>query len=130
VGKLYISEYNSIPILMGANMRLQMPQEPGVVQVINISNASSVSAPFDARTKFIRLVSTQRCHIAFGNTPEASATSAYLPADSPELFGAGAGMRVAVIAHHEDDESQRSAALPDDPFEGIVARGGRSHERR
>jgi hypothetical protein len=125
---LYISEYAAVPLLLNAGTRLHIGVEPASkVQVVLIGDTSSTSEPLDARTRFVRLCASAPCHVAFGPEPEATAASAYLPADAPELFGAGGGNRVAVIARHEHATLGQKF---DHMLQALQPEGEKEHGRR
>jgi hypothetical protein len=57
------------------------------------------SAPFDPRTKFIRVHTDAICSIAIGVNPTAVATEMRMAANQTEYFGVGANSKIAVITN-------------------------------
>lgn len=70
----------------------------GTAQEITVGAASvALTNAFGTGVRMVRLVATNACRIAFGASPTAVATSAYLPAGVPEVFTVNPGEKVAVI---------------------------------
>ncbi len=92
-----ITEYSN-QVIDEHGWRLARPKEPAItVQQVTISGSSVQSAAFNANTKFVRVHCDEPCRVAFGTNPTAAATSMRLGASKSEIFGAGAGQKVAVI---------------------------------
>lgn len=66
-------------------------------QVRTLSGSSAQSAAVGATTKVVRLVSDTDCFVAIGASPVATASSIYLPAKFPQVFGISPGQKVAAI---------------------------------
>jgi hypothetical protein len=69
---------------------------PGPTQKVAIGSVPAVSAAVGAQV--VRLVATADCHIAFGTSPAADATSLLLTANLPEYFACETAEKVAVLA--------------------------------
>lgn len=70
----------------------------GTNQTITVGAASAaLGTAFGAYTTVARLVSTTACHIAYGATPTATTSNAYLPANTPWFIEVAPGMKVAAI---------------------------------
>jgi hypothetical protein len=69
---------------------------PGPTQKVAIGSASTLSTAVGAQV--VRLVATADCHIAFGASPTADASSLLLTANLPEYFACESTEAVAVIA--------------------------------
>ena len=94
---LYITEYARAA---RDNLQNILPcgVEPGVYDWVPIGNKSAVSAPLLASTSFVRLMADEYCKVAFGEDPNATASSMPLAPFHPEVFGVTPGMRIAVVA--------------------------------
>lgn len=66
-------------------------------QSVAIGAASTQSVAFGANSKYIRLVATQNCYVAFGANPTALVTSILLIANVVEFFGVTPGQKLAVL---------------------------------
>ena len=101
MAKLYITEYQYSAMAAGgggAANRMPAGQEPAiVVQVLAIGALSVQSAPFSARTNFVRLHCDEVCSVEFGTNPTATANSSRLAANQTEFFGVHPGNLIAVI---------------------------------
>lgn len=83
---LYITEYTDIGTSNnGQPVQIAMVP-PTAQQTVAISGASTASAAFNARTKFVRLHTDAICSIAFGTAPTATTVQTRMPADSSEYF--------------------------------------------
>ena len=89
-----ISEYEEMPIDTSGDS-VPIPKEPAIA-VQNITfTTNTVSAAFNSKTKFIRVVADAKAHYDIGATAAATVASPYLPADRPELFGVRQGQKIA-----------------------------------
>src|SRR5262245_66155608 len=76
-------------------------EEPAIVdQSLSITGASSPSAAFNVRTRFVRLHTDVNCSVSFGTSPVAVAGSGDMVAGQTEYFGVvnATQRKVAVIA--------------------------------
>ncbi len=95
----YITEYLRRP-KDGVDKVLPAGQEPALaVQKIAIGAGSVQSAPFNARTTFVRVNVDAICSFQFGANPTATANDARMSADATEYFGVTPGHRMAVITN-------------------------------
>lgn len=98
---LYISEYAQLGYV--GQSPTQLIQAPGgfplAEQHIQVGSNSVASTAFNAKTKFVRVVSDTACNLAFGTAPAAVAMSHYLPANAVVYYAVGAGSEIAVIAN-------------------------------
>jgi hypothetical protein len=95
----YITEYLRQP-KDAIDRVLPAGQEPALaVQKIAIGAGSIQSAPFNAKTTFVRINVDVVCSIQFGANPTATAADTRMSADATEYFGVVPGQRVAVITN-------------------------------
>lgn len=96
---LYITEF----ALMGQvpNSAAQMPQQPPLAEQTVTIGASTQSAAFNAKTRFVRLHTDAICSVEFGTNPTATAANARLAANQTEFHGVpeGGAFKVAVITN-------------------------------
>lgn len=89
-----ISEYEEMPIDTSGDT-VPIPREPAVATQ-NISfTTNTVSAAFNTKTKFIRVIADAKAHFDIGATAAATAASPYLAADVAECFGVRRGDVIA-----------------------------------
>jgi hypothetical protein len=70
----------------------------GATQLVSFTSTSTAnSTAFAAGTHAIRVVSSTRCHLAFGASPTATTSSPALPANSPEFIVVAPGQKIAAI---------------------------------
>lgn len=67
---------------------------PVASQAVTFST-SAPSAAFRPGTKFVRLIADATAHVAFGESPTATADSLWMPPDTPEYFAVDGGGKVA-----------------------------------
>lgn len=101
---LYVTEYALLGYVGNSQTQLiQAPAGPPIAeQHVQVGGASVTSAPFNAKTKFIRIVSDTACNLAYGPAspaPVAVPVSHLLPANSVQFEAVSAGYVVAVIAN-------------------------------
>lgn len=73
-------------------------QQPQVTQHLALGAASVASNAFGAQTWAIRVVSAGNCHIDIGQSPTATANTAYIAANQkPEYIKVNPGDKIAVI---------------------------------
>ncbi len=89
-----ISEYEEMPIDTSGDV-VPVPKEPALATQSITFTTSTVSAAFNKKTKFIRVVADAKAHYDIGATAAATAESPYLPVDRPELFGVRQGQVIA-----------------------------------
>lgn len=79
---------------------------PGTVQTVSVSSASAaVSNFFAARTTIIRIVSTTDCHYVVNDSPTATTSDTFLPANAVEFVrvnGGDSGDKIAFIRNASD----------------------------
>lgn len=95
---MYIAEYEKLATDING-FTIQAGQEPAVAeQTVTTSGVTAVSAAFNDRTRFVRIVSTGIEHLKFGSAPTATTSNAVkIEADTPEFFGVIKGDKVAAI---------------------------------
>lgn len=94
---LYITEYFQ---MAAPNAGALMPQEPPLAeQVISLGNVATLSAPFNPRTTFIRLISDTACAVEIGFPPFLGTTSWRMAVDTEVMRGVsqGEGMQIAAV---------------------------------
>lgn len=99
---LYVSEYTQLGYVGNSPTQLiQAPAGPPLVeQHIQVSVSSVLSSAFNAKTKFIRVVSDTACNLAFAASAPVAATNAHLlPANTVVFYAVAAGSVIAVIAN-------------------------------
>jgi hypothetical protein len=64
--------------------------------VLDVAAGAVTSAPFNAQTRYIRIVCETRCAIRVGATATPSAL--LLPAYLPEYFGVPPGQTISIVA--------------------------------
>ena len=70
---------------------------PLAVQVLTFTTTSVASAEFNAKTKFVRIISDVDAYIQVAASPVAAATTTRVAQDSSEYFGiVDAGLKIAV----------------------------------
>lgn len=94
----YIEEYGSVGSGGGSYFAGGVPPAPTVAdQKVAISGASTQSAAFNAKTQMIVITADGACHYKIGEDPTASATTNFLPANTPRPIGVPPGYKIAVI---------------------------------
>ena len=90
-----ISEYRTLGV--GADGRtVPVAQEPAPNEQSVTYTTSTASATFKAATKFIRVVCDAKAHFKVSRSgTAATATSPYLPADTPEYFGVRRNLKIS-----------------------------------
>lgn len=99
MARLSIREYEHISAV--ARGIVPVGEEPGVTdQVLTIGGASTPSAAFTVRTRFVRLHTDVNCSVQFGTAPVAIAGQGDMVAGQTEYFGVvnASGIKLAVIA--------------------------------
>ena len=71
---------------------------PHVEQEVAIGAGSTQSAPISSGTKYVRLVASDACHVAFGVDPTATTAKFPLAANAAEWVEVNPGSKIAVIA--------------------------------
>lgn len=66
-------------------------------QVVSYDGSVACTNAFGANTKYLRVVATTACYLAFGTTPTADSTGIYLPAGVVEVFGVKPLEKIAAI---------------------------------
>ena len=94
MGILRITEYGAIREAEGG--LAQVPQEPSLARQKITFTTSTQSAPFNPKTRLIRLLADTDCFVSIGQNPTADANSTMLKADIPEYFGVRSNMKLAV----------------------------------
>lgn len=61
------------------------------------SAANGITNAFGTGTDVVRVVSTTGCYVKIGNTPTATTSDVYLPANTVEYFVAAPGMKASAI---------------------------------
>ena len=89
-----ISEYVRL-VSDPAGRDVPVAQEPAPVEQNITYTTTTASAAFNAATRFVRIVCDAKAHFKVAAAPTATATSPYLPADTPEYFGVIAGQKIA-----------------------------------
>ncbi len=89
-----ISEYESL-VVDDSGRTVPVAAEPAKVEQEVTYSTSAASSGFAAKTKFIRIICDAKAHFKVGGSPTATATSPYLPADSPEYFGVRRNLKIA-----------------------------------
>lgn len=99
MARLSIREYEHISAV--ARGIVPVGEEPAIAnQTLTISGASSPSAAFNVRTRFVRIHTDTNCSLDWGTSPVAVAGSCDMVAGQTEYFGVtnATGMKVAVIS--------------------------------
>lgn len=94
---LYVSEHLSAVSVIGTTAPAVLPQPALTIQTVAIGAGSTQSSAFGSRTSAIEIVSDIDCHFSVGPNPTASATTMYLPAKTPRIYGVANGDKIAVI---------------------------------
>jgi hypothetical protein len=98
VAKVYISEYDVMPVLSGN--AVPTGQEPAVAeQPVAITAGSVQSTAFAANTKFVRVHTDAICSYSFGANPTATVNTPRLAANATEFFGVRGGHKIAIITN-------------------------------
>jgi hypothetical protein len=91
--RVSIAEFGSTRVEAAA----PFAQLPAIVkQTLDISAGVQTSQPFNAKTRYIRLLCEVQCAITA--TGVATTNSSLIPALRPEYFGVSPGMTISVIA--------------------------------
>jgi len=100
MGKLYVTEYSTQPIVRTGQMG-GMGQEPCIVNASSPITFSThaESAAFNANTKFIRVHTDSICSVKIGPAVTATANDARMAAGTTEYFGVRPGDIISVIAN-------------------------------
>ena len=91
---LYITEYKRSRQVEGG--LFPVGQEPGVEQTPVTFTTATSSAAFSSGTKLIRVISTLKCHLLFGDGPIATANAKLVIANTVEYFGVNEGQKLSV----------------------------------
>ncbi len=95
---LYIEEYGNVGSSWGTAFAPGVPPAPTIAdQKVAIAGASAQSAAFNDKTRMIVITADGACHFKIGTNPTASATTNFLPANTPRAFGVAPGDTIAVI---------------------------------
>lgn len=95
---LYITEHADQLVLVGR--AVGVPREPPVAeQTVTISGTSAQSAAFNAKTKYIRIISDVVCSRLVGANPTATSSNTRMSADAYEFIAVNAGDKIAVITN-------------------------------
>lgn len=70
--------------------------EPAITTQKIAIGASTQSAAFNSRTRAIEIVADGACHYEIGTNPTASATTGYLPANTPIARCVPPGYKIAI----------------------------------
>ena len=90
---LNLTELSNLRLVGGGPAQIgQLPEE--AVQEITFT-VSTQSNAFNAKTTYVRLVSSIDCRVAVGANPTAVATGLLLKANVIEYFGVAAGYKLA-----------------------------------
>jgi len=84
----------------------------GTVQVVAYTGTAGVSEN-TIGSSLVRVVSTTACHIAFGASPTATTSDAYLPADIPEYFRCARTDKISAIQVSSGGNLNVTAATED-----------------
>ena len=95
---LSITEYNSLAQSATGDIVMAGAEPSRATQNVAITALPVQSQQFDSATRFVRIHAPDAVRIAFGESPEASATSTLLPAGATEFFGVQPFHRVSVLA--------------------------------
>lgn len=96
---IYVTEFTSMGSAL--NGAAQVAAHPGLqAQSMAITASSTtLTLPFTAQTKFIRVQNDSICSISIGNAPTAVTTKTRVPAETIEYHGVQPGHNLAVIAN-------------------------------
>jgi hypothetical protein len=94
---LDVTEFSSLGQDQNAKHALAGQTPPQALQQVAVGAGSTVSAPFGAATRIVRLHTDVICRVEFGPTPIAAATSFRMAANTTEYFGVIPGQAVAAI---------------------------------
>jgi hypothetical protein len=103
VATVYITEYSIVAwVHMPGFGVVPMPQDPPVAeQTVPITGASVQSAPFNVRTRFLRINTDAVCSILVGTNPTVTTGSGRFAANQTEYRGVllGGSFQLAAIAN-------------------------------
>ena len=100
MASLYISEFaNSGNSKSGAQMQLGVQPAVGLQKLTFVDSIVTQSEVFTPSTFFIRVYSTDDCHLSFGVNPTATLNDMFLPKGYVEYFSIRPGDRLAVLRH-------------------------------
>ena len=91
----YIDELTSPVSGVGTYIGQVSPQPSLAVQKITIG-ASTQSTAFNAKTNCVEIVADGACHYSFGESPTASTSTGYLPANIVRRFAVIPGQKIAI----------------------------------
>lgn len=100
--QLYISEYPNLGFVGPAQSTLApIAPEPSLVDQtpVNFSSGATLSAAFNTKTRFVRIICDVQCSVKFGASPTATNQNKPLPAMVPEYFGVIPGQKISVISN-------------------------------
>lgn len=97
MAKAYISEYEVMPVINGFNVPTGL--EPALAEQTITFIASTQSAAFNTRTRFIRVHVDAIASYKVGANPTATVDTPRLAAGSTEFFGVAPGMRIAFVTN-------------------------------
>jgi len=100
--KLFITEYSRLGHDF-LNLVFDAPSVPSIAeQRVEFGlDQQGLSEPFSGGTRFVEVIATEDCCLAFGEAPRANATKHWLPADTLRRYGVAQGHRVAVVASED-----------------------------
>src|SRR5690606_19729860 len=83
---LYITEFEALALdRVGGAAPVAM--EPALAHQAVTFTTATASDAFDARTRYVRIVSDADCFVSFGDDPEATANDEFIVAGVPEWRG-------------------------------------------
>jgi hypothetical protein len=94
MAQLWITEYEDMAIAGGF---VPAGQEPAVTTQNVTFTTATQSAAFKNSTRFIRVVASAACHLAFGTNPTATTDTTRLAAGAAEYFGVKGGHKVSAV---------------------------------
>ena len=89
-----ISEYKAMTTDVSGKV-VPVASEPSVATQKVIFAATTASAGFNLKTKFIRVIVEDKAHFKISKAPIAKETDPHLPAHVPEYFGVRQGHKIA-----------------------------------
>lgn len=87
---LYVTEF-------GSAGRMPVATAPAVRTQAVTYTTSTASAAFNERTRVVRIISPTACHIKIGESPTATTSDEYLPADQEAWREVAPGYKVAAV---------------------------------
>ena len=94
MANLHILEFDKLEKDAKGNV-VPIPRMPPVTDQRVVFTSAALSAAFQSKTKFVRLIADAACYVKFGSGPTAAETNSYIAANVAEYFSVISGQKVS-----------------------------------